>query len=242
MTGILHPQQRTVILAPSKFHMQNIWRPKVTVTIFFSQILKNINFCPPLDQSYPEENSRHFVEPPLVSPRMTSEERAQKFQTDDVWIPHLFSASDWSCRERNLLQPIKSTNQIWIVTSHHYRISALVAHTSFHGETSGGVAKCRLFSQVKPVTKCQLFLPTSATTIYQYFCLQHYIPADNKIAIWKLKEEFKRVIMTISNCALSSSLETVGNMANHLHAVIDQLGSLKLQWKQTGTLKVLKDH
>ena len=125
------------------------------------------------------------------------------------------------------------------MTSHHYRISALVAQTSFHGETSGGVAKCRLFSQVTPVT---IPIPTSATTIYQYFCLQHYLPADNKITISKLKEEFKRVIMTISNCALSSSLETLGNMANHLHAVIDQLGSLKLQWKQTGTLKVLKDH
>ena len=87
-----------------------------------------------------------------------------------------------------------------------------------------------------------LFLPTSATTIYQYFCLQHYLPADIKITISKLKEEFKRVIMAISNCALSSSLETLGNMANHLHAVTDQLGSLKLQWKQTRTLKVLKDH
>lgn len=71
--------------------------------------------------------------------------------------------------------------------------------------------------------------------------MQQHLPADNKISISKLKEEFKRVIMTISNKALSSK-ETLGNMANHLHAVIDQLGSLKLQWKQTGTVKVLKDH
>ena len=28
--------------------------------------------------------------------------------------PDLGSASDWSCRKRNLLQPIKSTTQIWI--------------------------------------------------------------------------------------------------------------------------------
>ena len=68
--------------------------------------------------------------------------------------------------------------------------------------------------------------------------MQQHLPADNKISISKLKEEFKRVIMTISNKALSSK-ETLGN---HLHAVIDQLGSLKLQWKQTGTMKVLKDH
>ena len=30
---------------------------------------------------------------------------------------------------------------------HQYGISALVSHTSFGGETSGSVAKCRLFSQ-----------------------------------------------------------------------------------------------
>ena len=37
--------------------------------------------------------------------------------------------------------------QIWVVTRHQYRISALVSQTSFRGETSGSVAKCRLFSQ-----------------------------------------------------------------------------------------------
>ena len=101
---------------------------------------------------------------------------------------------------------------------HHYRISALVPQTSFRGQTSDGVTKCRLFSQAT----------TSATTKNQYFCLQHYLPADNKISISK-KEEFKRVITRNSNCALSSSLETWGNKANHLYAVIDQLGSLNLQ-------------
>ena len=30
---------------------------------------------------------------------------------------------------------------------HQYGISALVSHTSFRGETFGGVATCRLFSQ-----------------------------------------------------------------------------------------------
>ena len=45
-----------------------------------------------------------------------------------------------------LLHPIRSTTQIWVVTRHQYGISALVSQTSFHGETSGGVAKCRLIS------------------------------------------------------------------------------------------------
>ena len=50
-----------------------------------------------------------------------------------------------ACRLENLLQPFKSTTQIWVVTCHQYGISALVSQMSFRGETSGGVAKCRLF-------------------------------------------------------------------------------------------------
>ena len=60
--------------------------------------------------------------------------------------PDLGSASDWSCRVGNLIQPIRSTTQIWVVTRHQYGISALVPQTSFRRETSGDVAKCRLFS------------------------------------------------------------------------------------------------
>ena len=61
--------------------------------------------------------------------------------------PDLGSTSDWSCRVGNLIQPIRSTTQIWVVTRHQYGISALVSKTSFDGETSGSVAKWRLFSQ-----------------------------------------------------------------------------------------------
>ena len=61
--------------------------------------------------------------------------------------PDLSSASDWSWRVENLLQPIRSTTQIWVVTRHQYGISVLVSQTSFRGETSGDVAKRRLFSR-----------------------------------------------------------------------------------------------
>ena len=64
-------------------------------------------------------------------------------------FPDLGCASDWSCRVRNLIQPIRSTTQIWVVTRHQCGISALVSQTSFGGEISGGVAKCRLFSQAR---------------------------------------------------------------------------------------------
>ena len=63
---------------------------------------------------------------------------------------HLFLPLTWPirpCRMENLIQPIKSTTQICVVTRHQYGISALVSQTSFGGKTSGGVAKCRLFSQ-----------------------------------------------------------------------------------------------
>ena len=61
--------------------------------------------------------------------------------------PDLGNASDWSCSVGNLIQPIRSTIQIWVVTYHQYEISSLVSQTSFGGETSGSVAKCGLFSQ-----------------------------------------------------------------------------------------------
>ena len=57
------------------------------------------------------------------------------------------SASDWLCRVGNLLQPLRSITQIWVVTRYQYGISALVSQTSFRGETSGGDAKCPLLSQ-----------------------------------------------------------------------------------------------
>ena len=74
----------------------------------------------------------------------------------------LGSASDWSCRVRDLFQPIRSTTQNWVmllsgrapwgllqpirsdthmweVTRHQCEISVLVSRTSFRGETSVGV-------------------------------------------------------------------------------------------------------
>ena len=100
----------------------------------------------PLSKELAWENRRHFATPPVVSPR------------NNVWemsaeIPYWWrvttqgSASDWSCRVGNLLQPIRSTIQIWVMTRHQYGISALISQRLFCRETSGGVAKCRLFSQ-----------------------------------------------------------------------------------------------
>ena len=67
------------------------------------------------------ENSRHLATPPLVSPQMTSEKRAQKFHTDDASLPRF--GSDASSG-----------------------ISGLVSQTSFGG---GSIAKCWLFLRLR---------------------------------------------------------------------------------------------
>ena len=54
---------------------------------------------------------------------------------------------DWLNQISHAARSIRSTTQIWVVTRHQYGISALVSQTSSGGETSGSVAKCRLFSQ-----------------------------------------------------------------------------------------------
>ena len=90
------------------------------------------------------EKGRHLVTPPLVSLDMTSEKRAQNFRwpfITFIWMVLLIRLVV------NLLHPIRRTTQIRVVTRHQYGISALVSQTSFRGETSGGVANCRLFSQ-----------------------------------------------------------------------------------------------
>ena len=50
--------------------------------------------------------------------------------------PDLGGASDWSCCMGNLIQPIRSTTQIWVVMHHQYLISVLLSLT-----------KCLLISQ-----------------------------------------------------------------------------------------------
>ena len=52
----------------------------------------------------------------------TSEKRAQ---TITRHFRDLDSVSDWSSRVGNLLQPIRSTTQFWVVTYHQYGISAI---------------------------------------------------------------------------------------------------------------------
>ena len=70
--------------------------------------------------------------------------------------PDLSSDSDWY-RVENLLQPMRSTTQIWVVTRHQREIFSLVYQTSFCGESSGGVAKMSAVFSGYLATRPQLF-------------------------------------------------------------------------------------
>ena len=82
------------------------------------------------------KNGRNFITLPPVFPR------------NEVWETNTEITHWWLCWNQfpTQLWPIRN-NQIWVVTRHQYGISALISQTLFRRETSGGVGKCRLFSQ-----------------------------------------------------------------------------------------------
>ena len=63
-------------------------------------------------------------------PTFRAEWRLRKEHRNSTLItrhyPDLGNVSDWLCRMENLLQQIRSTTQIWVVTHHQYGISAFV--------------------------------------------------------------------------------------------------------------------
>ena len=87
-------------------------------------------------------NSKHFATPP-----------PPVFLQSDVWamtaeIPHylvLSNASDWSCCERNLLQPIRSDTQIWVVNVISMESSQLLLTCHFEGIPVVGLWKVSRF-------------------------------------------------------------------------------------------------
>ena len=89
---------------------------------------------------------------PLVSPPNDVWEMSKEISywwriTTQIWVVLLIG---WI---NHVAWPIRSTTQIWVVMCHLYGISVLISQTSFGGETSGSVTKCRLFSQAKTQTE-----------------------------------------------------------------------------------------
>ena len=96
--------------------------------------------------------------------------------------PNLVSAPDLLCHVGNLIQPIRGTTQIWVVTRHWYGISLLVSQTSFGMETSGSVANVGCFFRLSHtylwLSKTQLiaavkFFLTAQCKDYQYSSYYH---------------------------------------------------------------------
>ena len=59
----------------------------------------------------------------------------------------LNSASDWLKQITLAAQPIRSTDQNWMVTRHQYGISAVILQMLFCEETSGSIAQCWSLAQ-----------------------------------------------------------------------------------------------
>ena len=77
----------------------------------------------------------------------------------------LGSGSDWSCREGNLFQPIRSTSQMLEVTRYQYGISALVSQTSFRGETNSAFFSGYLCGSKRDAALCFTCSLTSSVRV-----------------------------------------------------------------------------
>ena len=75
---------------------------------------------------------------------MTSEKRRRNSILITRHYPDLGSASDWSCRVGNLIQAIKNTTQIWVVTRFCARFSDVIwrGNQWLHRQMSSVVSGC----------------------------------------------------------------------------------------------------
>ena len=90
------------------------------------------------------ESGRHFATPLLVSPR------------NGVWETKA-QISNWLCRERNLLQPVRSTTQVWVLTRHQYGILGLLLGRHFAGTPEEESWKAGCFVRCANLTKQPAF-------------------------------------------------------------------------------------
>ena len=104
----------------------------------------------------------------------------------------------------NLLQPIRGTTQIWLVTRHQYGFSALLSQTSLHGETSGGVTKCHLFSKATDLYEMSSFWSTnkiSFSILVLGIIIREWIKYFTVVLFWK--ESYYRGIRIIAKFVVS---------------------------------------
>ena len=125
----------------------------------------------------------------------------------------LGGASDWSTPERNLLQPIRSTTEIWVVTRAAWNFCTRSSHF-ISRETSGGVSKGGLFSQG------------------YFIVLQHKVFVSSSILLLRKKSQqsiFKmfQTVQVLDTLERQWSFKTeesytfyIGNFSSHLNLCI----------------------
>ena len=65
-----------------------------------------------------EKTSKNLKEDIIQKNPDQLELSAYSIELSPIFYPDLGSASDWSCRVGNLIQPIRGTTQIWVVRRH----------------------------------------------------------------------------------------------------------------------------
>ena len=98
------------------------------------------------------------------------------------------------------LYPIRRTTQLLVVTCHRYEISALFAQKSFRVETSGDVAKCRLFSEA-----CYLIVTKRKGNFVKFHAQKQFgirvrVELENCEYLWKFSRYTFCFCYYIRNC------------------------------------------
>ena len=140
--------------AIGKCHLSALHLPLCFVLLDESVLLRNVKFWSSIWELFPGaclfrlRKQVTFDDATIGFPAklcLRSERRNSILMTHHY--PDLTSACDWLNQISHATRPIKSTTQIRVVMHHQCGISAFISQMSFDRETSGSVAKCRLFSQ-----------------------------------------------------------------------------------------------
>ena len=156
------------------------------------------------------ENSRHFA---TLYHWFPARNVVWETTAEMLHYPDLGIDSDWSKREGNLLQPIRSTTQI----CHQYGISAIVCQMSSRGNPDGEVPKWRLFVQTRAVHVIYLLS-------LKIFHLQFFAWLRNYFSFYVFFFVMDRKQLKIAVCRIDSAMQRRGSLNQQpLRFVVDTL-------------------
>ena len=145
-----------MLLLCSFFILKELFRVKNDLTtslLFFFENAKNLGRSDDpkgrKKRGWPKLNFCVLFQSTSLSPHWFPRETTAEIPhwesvTTQIWV---VLGIAWSKFPEFPTRHDQNTHQIWVVTRYQYGILVLVSQASFRRETSGGVAKCRLFSQ-----------------------------------------------------------------------------------------------